>query len=63
MSGLPTRFNAVAATDYVPRAGDDAVLVDLDLALRLDGEATTGDRAGLAVPRRPGRRATSCGRT
>ena len=44
MSGLPTRFNAVAATDYVPRAGDDAVLVDLDLALRLDSNATTGDR-------------------
>ena len=44
MSGLPTRFNAAAATDYVPRAGDDAVLVDLDLALRLDSNATSGDR-------------------
>ena len=32
----------------------EAVLVDLELALRLDDEAQVGEQRGLAVPRRPG---------
>ena len=53
--------SAAAAADYVPRAGDDAVLVDLELALRLDDDADQRRPAGLAVPRRPGRGAGAAG--
>jgi hypothetical protein len=44
MSGAETRYRAAAVADYVPRAGADAVLVDLGLALRLDDDAVLGDR-------------------
>ncbi len=44
MSGAATRYRAAAVADYVPRAGNDAVLVDLGLALRLDDDAVLGDR-------------------
>ena len=45
LSGSATRYLATHPVRYVPRAGDDAVLVDLDLALRLaEDNSTVGDR-------------------
>ncbi len=44
MSGAATRYRVAGVADYVPRAGDDALLVDLGLALRLDDDAVLGDR-------------------
>lgn len=44
LSGTPTRYRTVRTVDYAPRAGREAVLVDLDLVLRLDDEAPLGER-------------------
>lgn len=43
-SGTPVRFHASKRGDVVPRAGRDAVLVDLDLALLLSDNPPLGDR-------------------
>lgn len=44
IDGRPTRFSTLHRTAYIPRLGSDAVMVDLDLALRLDDSASLGDR-------------------
>jgi len=44
LSGATTRFREAATVDFAPRAGSRAVVVDLELALRLTGEAPLGDR-------------------
>ncbi len=45
LSGSATRYLTTHPVRYLPRAGDDAVLVDLDLALRLsEDNSTVGDR-------------------
>ena len=44
MSGKSTRFTVSRVVDYAPRAGDRAVIVDLDLALRLDDQTQVGDQ-------------------
>jgi hypothetical protein len=44
LSGAPVRYQAANRVDVVPRAGRDAVLVDLGLALRLDDDPPLGAR-------------------
>ncbi len=44
LDGGATRYATASRTAYVPGLGRDAVLVDLDLALRLDEQASLGDR-------------------
>ena len=45
LSGSATWYLTTHPVRYLPRAGDDAVLVDLDLALRLsEDNSTVGDR-------------------
>jgi hypothetical protein len=44
MSGTTTRFTVARVVDYAPRAGDRAVIVDLELALRLDDDAQVGEQ-------------------
>jgi hypothetical protein len=44
ISGTPTRYREARAVDYVPRLGPRAVIVDLELALRLRDSAPVGER-------------------
>ena len=44
VSGRATRYAVSRVVDYAPRAGDQAVIVDLELALRLDDDAQVGDQ-------------------
>jgi hypothetical protein len=44
LSGRLTRYTVKQVVDYAPRAGDDAVMVDLGLALRLDDNAQVGQK-------------------
>jgi putative ABC transport system permease protein len=44
MSGETTRFTVSRVVDYAPRAGARAVIVDLELALRLDDQAQVGEQ-------------------
>ena len=44
LSGSAMRYAGRQVVDYLPRAGDEAVLVDLELALRLDDEAQVGQK-------------------
>ena len=44
LSGNDTRYRAVGAGAFVPRAGRHALLVDLELALRQTATAPAGDR-------------------
>jgi putative ABC transport system permease protein len=44
MSGRATRFTVSRVVDYAPRAGARAVVVDLELALRLDDQAQVGQQ-------------------
>jgi putative ABC transport system permease protein len=43
LAGRPLRYRADKATDYLPRLGGRAVLVDLELALRLTDAPVQGD--------------------
>jgi hypothetical protein len=44
LSGGAVRYAGSQVVDYLPRAGDGAVLVDLQLALRLDDGAVVGQK-------------------
>jgi putative ABC transport system permease protein len=44
IDGHLTRYTTTHRAPYIPRLGRNAVLVDLDLALRLDEDAALGDR-------------------
>lgn len=44
LSGQPTRFSTARRAPFLPQAGATAVMVDLDLALRLTADAPLGDR-------------------
>ena len=44
LTGAATRYQATTRNEYIPRLGKDAVLVDLDLALKLSAESSLGDR-------------------
>ena len=44
LSGATVRYSGRQVVDYLPRAGEEAVLVDLALALRLDDSAQVGQK-------------------
>ena len=44
LTGTETRYDTTRQVGYIPRLGQDAVVVDLDLAMRLDESGALGDR-------------------
>lgn len=44
LAGQEIRYLTTQTVDYLPRMGDNGVLVDLDLALRLNEDAALGDQ-------------------